>query len=292
MAEKDTGWDDDEDVVVDDVEDDESDTEDAAADDESAAADPEAVEDDGDDPEKAPTGKERRNRYEKRFHSLTQKLREAEEREAAYVARLNAIEGRAKAQETERRVSETETKARQQLAHAEREYREAADTGDTDAMLKAQRSLFTAQRRVEDIDRWKAQQRATAGRQAPAGGQPPAAQQPPAGGVPKAASDWARENADWFNKDADKTGRAYAINAQLLAEKRNPNDPEFYKELNRRLNAQPRPKSSQVAPATRTTGKGVSALTKEQKEIADSLGVSYADYAKELTRLKRERAAR
>lgn len=255
-------------------------TDDEAGDEPSVEPDP--VEDDGEDPDKAPSAKERRDRYERRFHDLTQKLKSYEQREAAYLARLNAIEGRARFQE----VSERETKAKQALQAANRKIAEAADSGDGQALAAANEEFYRARRDLDSIEAFK-RQAAERQRQ-----QPPQQPQPQQSSAPQAALDWAKQNEGWFRKDAAKTATAYSINDQLLEEGRDPNHPAFYEELSRRLNAPPRPRSSQVAPATRTPSKGSVALTAEEKEMCDRMSIDYASYAKEKVRLQKERGAR
>lgn len=57
--------------------------------------------------------------------------------------------------------------------------------------------------------------------------------------VPPLASDWVKENSQWFNKPGyrKETAMAYGIDAELTEEGWDANDPEYYDEMNKRLKA-------------------------------------------------------
>jgi hypothetical protein len=57
--------------------------------------------------------------------------------------------------------------------------------------------------------------------------------------VPPLASDWVKENSQWFNKPGyrKETAMAYGIDAELTEEGWDASDPEYYDEMNKRLKA-------------------------------------------------------
>ena len=122
--------------------------------------------------------------------------------------------------------------------------------------------------------------------------------QPPAQPDPKARA-WAERN-EWFGQDEPMTLTAFSIHKRLVeTEYFNPTSDEYYEELDRRIRQEFPHKftegrsnnqnsRSPVAPASRSSGKVQSKkikLTPSQVAIADKLGVSYEQYAKQLARL-------
>jgi hypothetical protein len=57
--------------------------------------------------------------------------------------------------------------------------------------------------------------------------------------IPPLASDWVKENSNWFNKPGyrKETAMAYGIDAELTEEGWDASDPEYYDEMNKRLKA-------------------------------------------------------
>ena len=55
--------------------------------------------------------------------------------------------------------------------------------------------------------------------------------------IPPLASDWVKENSNWFNKPGyrKETAMAYGIDAELTEEGWDASDPEYYDEMNKRL---------------------------------------------------------
>ena len=112
-------------------------------------------------------------------------------------------------------------------------YLEAFDEGDKEKVLQAQemlneaqgdlKSVSMAKQRYEREDQQKAQQ--------PLAPQPQVTQQQ--ANDPK-AQEWAADN-DWFGKDNVMTAAALAIDAELKGEGYNPNDQDFYTEVNKRI---------------------------------------------------------
>ena len=110
-------------------------------------------------------------------------------------------------------------------------YLEAFEEGEKEKLLNAQEMLNEAQSDLKQVTNAKAQY-ATQAQQPVA---QPAAQQPVARPEtdPK-AEEWVSNN-EWFGKDNIMTAAALAIDAELKNEGYDPNDNEFYKEINNRI---------------------------------------------------------
>jgi hypothetical protein len=110
-------------------------------------------------------------------------------------------------------------------------YLEAFEEGEKEKLLNAQEMLNEAQSDLKQVTNAKAHY-ATQAQQPVA---QPAAQQPVARPEtdPK-AEEWVSNN-EWFGKDNIMTAAALAIDAELKNEGYDPNDNEFYKEINNRI---------------------------------------------------------
>lgn len=77
--------------------------------------------------------------------------------------------------------------------------------------------------------------------------------------IPPLASDWVKENSNWFNKPGyrKETAMAYGIDAELTEEGWDVNDPEYYNEMSRRLKASNLPYFSKSEESASQTDKNV-----------------------------------
>jgi uncharacterized coiled-coil protein SlyX len=77
--------------------------------------------------------------------------------------------------------------------------------------------------------------------------------------IPPLASDWVKENSNWFNKPGyrKETAMAYGIDAELTEEGWDVNDPEYYNEMTRRLKASNLPYFSKSEESASQTDKNV-----------------------------------
>tara|TARA_R110000772_G_scaffold249469_1_gene363690 strand:- start:242 stop:1177 length:936 start_codon:yes stop_codon:yes gene_type:complete len=110
-------------------------------------------------------------------------------------------------------------------------YLEAFEEGEKEKLLNAQEMLNEAQTDLKAVTHAKVRYELQAEQQA----QMPEVQQP----VPQERSDpkaeeWASDN-DWFGKDNIMTAAALAIDAELKNEGFDPNDNDFYQEINNRI---------------------------------------------------------
>lgn len=188
-----------------------------------------------------------------------------------------------------------------ELAAAKRNYREAYEKGDADAILEAQEALTTAQYRSERLKNIKPESL-----QAPkddtdfkpdAAKRPEVSQQPTSQADPKAQA-WAEKN-QWFGTNEAMTGFALGYHNELVKSGINPRSEEYYEKLNSRMRevfpeqfggdkGERKPKKQVVAPATRSRAPKKITLTKSQVAIAKRMGVPLEEYAKELAKEMRK----
>ena len=176
------------------------------------------------------------------------------------------------------------------------EYKRAYESGDSDALLKAQDALnklsadeqrYTAAK--ARVSRPQPQEQAQQAQPAPEQQQQPQQPKPD----PK-AKEWAEKNK-WFGEDPILTSAAFGVHAMLVEQEGfDPNSDEYYNELDRRLQSEfphkfKKAKSgagAAVAPASssasRSTNKGrrTVKLSPSQIAIAKKLGVPLEEYAK------------
>ena len=191
-------------------------------------------------------------------------------------------------------------KVEAQMNAARQAYKEAYESGDSDAVVKAQEFLSRA---TIDSDRYnvakqRADQRLSVEQAQPEQRQQAPVQQqqaapPPPQEDPKARS-WAEKNT-WFGQDEVMTYAAFGIHRKMVEEEGfDPMSDEYYNEVDRRLLSEFPTKlgvkktggSTQVAPAgssaSRSTKKGrrTVTLTPSQVAMAKKLNVPLEEYAK------------
>ena len=107
------------------------------------------------------------------------------------------------------------------------------------------------------------------------------------------AIEWAEQN-EWFGKDTIRTAAALAIDAELKGEGYDPNDKEYYEEINGRMQeafpqkyervqentSQPAQVVSGASRLSPTSGKKVK-LSKEDVRLAQKWGIPLEQYAAE-----------
>jgi hypothetical protein len=194
-----------------------------------------------------------------------------------------------------------------ELQAAKQKYKEAYEAGDTDAIIAAQEGLNNAQIRLDKVNNLKprADQQDTETLQS----QPVNVQQQKAPTQPAQpprdlkAEAWRNDNP-WFGSDDEMTAAALGYHSKLVKEGVNPQSDEYYEKVNSRMRQlfpenfdedvddAPEPKkvkkaSTVVAPATRSTGPIKVKLSQTQIALAKRMGVSLADYAKQVALLRR-----
>jgi len=189
-----------------------------------------------------------------------------------------------------------------ELAVAKRQYKDAYESGDSDAIVDAQEAIATAKIRADKVANFK-----------PA----PLQQEEIPVQVPerstetlrdKRAVEWADENS-WFGAKTpdglEMTAFALGLDARLKEEGVDPQSDTYYEKINTRMRQvfpdqfddgiedEPeetkRKSSNVVAPATRSTSPKKVTLKQSQVAIAKRLGISLEDYAKQAAELMRNK---
>jgi hypothetical protein len=171
---------------------------------------------------------------------------------------------------------------------ARKVYLEAFEEGDKEMLLNAQESLNDAQADLKMVNFAKVnyQERPEQAQPVPHQPRPQQTQDP-------RATEWAEQN-EWFGKDTIRTAAALAIDAELKGEGYDPNDNEFYEEVNNRLKeafpqkyervqantSQPAQVVSGASRSSPTSGKKVK-LSKEDVSLAQKWGIPLEQYAAE-----------
>jgi len=246
---------------------------------------------------------------QKRISKLTAKMREAERREKAALTFAQATK-----QELDDVRRKTSTLDNSYVAEfenrvtAEKELwkstlKEAIDRGDIDAQVEAQGKLGELGVHTERLAQVKTQREQQAQQpqqpQQLTPYQQQQAQQQPPPPDPK-ASDWASKN-EWFGTDEPMTLTAFSIHKTLVdTEGYDPQSDEYYNEVDRRMRTEFPHKFGNTPARSRNSGPAVASanrgstrskqqkikLTKSEVAIADKLGVSYEQYARQKQRLQ------
>ena len=179
------------------------------------------------------------------------------------------------------------------IALAREVYLEAFDEGEKEKLLNAQEMLNEAQNDLKQVTSAKANYERQAQRPV---AQPVQQQQQVAqpAADPK-AEEWAASN-DWFGKDNVMTAAALAIDAELKNEGYDPNDNDFYQEIDNRIKntfpqkfgeVKERVQESTSTPAQVVSGssrsspssKGKVKLTQEDMRLAEKWNIPLETYA-------------
>jgi hypothetical protein len=192
---------------------------------------------------------------------------------------------------------EYSTRVTSELNSVQERYKKAYESGDTDALLEAQKELAKLAVEEESLKRVRPQVEVTPDEQqvAPKWTQPAQQQQQAPQPDPKAKA-WADKN-EWFGDDLAMTTAAFAFHRQLTeGEGYDPTSDEYYREVDKRLaeafphklgNTQKGVKetvagSSKGVGTTRARSRRIIKLTPSQVAIAKRLGVPLEEYAKHI----------
>jgi hypothetical protein len=176
-----------------------------------------------------------------------------------------------------------------ELETAKKQYKEAYEAGDADALVDAQEAITTAKLKAERANNFKApvQEEKTSVKDEPIA--------PVAAPPDYRAQEWQRKN-NWFGQDEEMTSFALGLHTKLVNSGVDPKSDEYYDRLNSRLrqvfpesfeaekpvDAPPPRSKSNVAPATRSTAPKKIVLTQTQVNIAKKLGVPLELYARKV----------
>ena len=186
-----------------------------------------------------------------------------------------------------------------ELALAKKQYKEAYESGEPDAVLEAQTMLNAAQIRMERVQSLKPKEtQALQPEQNTVQSQTDTTQEPV---KDERAEAW-REQNPWFGSNDEMTALALGLHTKLTKDKINPQSDEYYEKINSRMRElfpdefdegiedepeTPKKKASNVvAPATRSTKPNKVTLSQTQVALAKRLGVPLEDYAQQVADLR------
>jgi hypothetical protein len=180
-----------------------------------------------------------------------------------------------------------------EIEKAKRRYKEAYDSGDSDALVEAQDALTTAKMKADRIANF----RPTPLQQEEKGVETQQIVQAPQ--PDNKALAWQGQNR-WFGKDEEMTSFALGLHQKLVKNGVDPQSDEYYERIDSRMRQvfpdafdspedvtekvekPARATKSVVAPATRSTASKKIVLTQTQVNIAKRLGVPLELYAKKV----------
>ena len=170
---------------------------------------------------------------------------------------------------------------------AKRAYKEAYESGDSDAVLEAQEKLTNAKIKSDRLANFKL----PALQETETSVQTQVEQTAPAVQVDERAANWQKTNS-WFGSDDEMTSLALGLHNKLVKQGISPQSDEYYETIDSRMRqvfpdnfeeAEPKRKKAQVvAPATRSTAPKKVTLTRTQVQIAKRLGLTPEQYAKQV----------
>ena len=170
---------------------------------------------------------------------------------------------------------------------AKRAYKEAYESGDSDAVLEAQEKLTNAKIKSDRLANFKL----PALQETQTLVQTQVEQIAPAVQVDERAANWQKNNS-WFGSDDEMTSLALGLHNKLVKQGVSPQSDEYYETIDSRMRqvfpdnfeeAEPKRKKAQVvAPATRSTAPKKVTLTRTQVQIAKRLGLTPEQYAKQV----------
>ena len=235
---------------------------------------------------------------EKRIRQLVRQRKEREETIQTLLAQNEELKNNLSKKDkevvsiTSNSLNANEQSLEKTVKMAREAYLEAFDNGEKEKVLEAQETLNNAQADLKMLQRMKVNT-ARQQQQLEAQPEPQVQQQPQTTAVDVKAQEWAEQN-DWFGDDTVKTAAALALDAELKSEGYNPNDNEFYEEIDRRLekafgNSSVRVEENTTQPSQVVSGAARSSrnpnskvkLSKEDVRLANKWGIPLEQYAAE-----------
>ena len=180
-----------------------------------------------------------------------------------------------------------------EVEQAKRRYKEAYESGDSDALITAQEELTAARIKLDKLANFKPVPQEKPEKEVAVPADPE-----PAPRVDPKVVDWKEKNP-WFGSNRKMTAYAIAVHEDLVQnEYVSPSSDEYFKRIDAEMRERfpdqfesgksedapsPRTKASNVvAPATRSTAPKKIVLTKSQVEIAKRLNVPLELYARKV----------
>ena len=175
---------------------------------------------------------------EKRIRQLVRQRKDRDEQSAQLLAQNEELSNNLKQKESsfnevsKLNLDASEKQLTDKVTLARNAYMEAFESGEKEKLLQAQEMLNEAQVDLKHLNITKAQMEEVAEQPEPEQTAP--VQQPVQQTPDPRAEEWAANN-EWFGKDKILTVSALTIDQELKAEGYDPDDEEFYQEVDRRL---------------------------------------------------------
>jgi hypothetical protein len=175
---------------------------------------------------------------EKRIRQLVRQRKERDEQIAKLLAQNEELSSNLKQKESsfnevsKLNLDASEKQLTDKVTLARNAYMEAFESGEKEKLLQAQEMLNEAQVDLKHLNLTKAQMEEVVEQSEPEQAAP--VQQPVQQTPDPRAEEWAADN-EWFGKDKILTVSALTIDQELKAEGYDPDDEEFYQEVDRRL---------------------------------------------------------
>ena len=237
---------------------------------------------------------------EKRIRKLIRERKERDEHIQALIQKNEELSYNLRTKDKEVNVlgksslDASEKQLTDKIELAKTVYAEAFEEGDQDRVIKAQEMLNDAQIDLKNVTAAKNNYQEIQEEVAP---QQQVQRQPAPQRTDPRAEQWASDN-DWFGKDNVMTAAALAIDAELKGEGYDPEDQDFYQEINKRIQSafpqkfgesQNRVQENTSQPAQVVSGGSRSSptsskkvkLTKEDVRLAQKWDIPLERYAAE-----------
>jgi hypothetical protein len=197
-------------------------------------------------------------------------------------------------------ISTVQEAAETEISIAEREYRDAYDTGDSEKLVEAQKKLTNATLKLDRANNFRPTLQTSENEvKLPQRSQPDNTNQEP---DPK-FTDWQRRNSNWFNKDEEMTEAAKGLHQKLYRQygQQYIGTDEYYATIDKTIRkrfpevfssdeepeTKPQKKpSTVVASAKRSTAPKSVKLTATQAALAKKFRLTPEQYAREVLKLE------
>lgn len=259
-------------------------------------------EEDDSEPVKKPSKEESKeeskkpSRAESRIRELVARQKDLEAQLAEKDSENETLSAKARVNESDKIVAEINS-YKAKLDTVKREYKAAVESGDTDALIKAQQDLTENSVSLMALERVKTQLETE--KPAPRKQEATRQTKEAAPKVSHYAVEWKANNESWFDVNPELTFLALGVNQQLLKEGYDDNSPEFYEQIDARMskykpsgktpraegNGQEAKKPKQTPPAVGSSSrtsppKSVKASPRDL-EMARRLGVNPKSYLRQ-----------
>ena len=239
----------------------------------------------------------------KRIDKLTYRMREAERREQEAIkfaqnvqAENQTLQSKLTSSDTTL-VNEYDARVKSDSERARKALKEAQELGDAEAIALATEAVAKTSLEAQNVQRLQRQLNVRA--EKPPAAPQQQAPQPPPPSIDPITEEWAERNK-WFGSDRVMTQAAMDIHEEMIAENNqlgqvvwNPQSPDYYKEVDKRMQEYFPQKFDQAKPVQQPAVAGPSrgvgspnrgarkvSLSPSQIAIAKRIGVPLEEYAK------------